>query len=416
MPDKKELLQIIVVKTLLAVVIFAGVGTIIIGGGLLVGKRSKISEPVEPSQKKVVEVIEKEDTSEWNIYNNPEVDFTFKYPEDWEIIADYFYETAAGSRADAPTVILRKIGNENVNNEIAINARQYSCEEEIGKCVDLHNVYIGTHSKDQEILETFDQILSTFKFIEKEGGMDWLPLNSLYFLSLVSSDNQKVVWTENKFRENKMNSKLMLADLDGQNKKTLLEKNLDGEKYFNPVRWSNSNEEIYFSEQHGGLGGYIIFSGPSNLSKINIYTGKSECLFEESNRISHIGDISPNEEFIAYFPRIDGNPKLVIKNMKTGKENMVDIPINEGFKNGGNTHFSPDNKHIVYNIAHGDPDNEYYRTIIVNSFGKNQRVIIDNSQKIYIATGWISNNEILLRDHNNTDYVIDIDGRNLRKK
>ena len=36
---KKESLSIMIVKTLLAVIIFAGVGTIIIGGGLLIGKQ-----------------------------------------------------------------------------------------------------------------------------------------------------------------------------------------------------------------------------------------------------------------------------------------------------------------------------------------------------------------------------------------
>jgi len=46
---KKEPLSIITVKTLLAVIIFAGVGTIIVGGGWLIGMRGKVSnnEPVK---------------------------------------------------------------------------------------------------------------------------------------------------------------------------------------------------------------------------------------------------------------------------------------------------------------------------------------------------------------------------------
>ena len=39
MPNKKEPLSLIVIKTLLAVIIFTGVGTIIIGGGWLIGKQ-----------------------------------------------------------------------------------------------------------------------------------------------------------------------------------------------------------------------------------------------------------------------------------------------------------------------------------------------------------------------------------------
>jgi len=194
----------------------------------------------------------------------------------------------------------------------------------------------------------------------------------------------------------------------------LLEKDLDGENYLNPIKWSNSNEEIYFSEQYGGLGGYIIFSGPNNLSKINIQTGESERLFELKG--GYIGDISPNEKIIAYFLRMDGNSKLVIKNIKTSEENIVDIPIEKGFKGGGNAHFSSDNKYLVYNIAHWDPDDEYYQTIVIGSTGKEQRVIIDDSQKIYKAMGWISDDEILLHGPDDMDYIIDINGNNLRKK
>ncbi len=228
---------------------------------------------------------------------------------------------------------------------------------------------------------------------------------------IVSSDDQKIVWVEtNPWDETvKMNSKLMLAGLDGQNEKILLEKNFDCEEYFKPIKWSNSNEEIYFVNQPGGIGGYIIFGGTIGLSKINIYTGKLECLFKNG----YIGDISPNEEFISYF-RGGDNPKLIIRNMITDKENIFNIPIEENFRGGGDAHFSPDSKYLVYNIAHWDPDDEYFRTIVVNSTGKEQKTIIDDPQKGYEVIGWASNDKILLRNFGSI-YIIDIDGSNLRK-
>ncbi len=52
MKNKKEPLSIMIVKTLLAVVIFTGIGTIIIGGAYLIGKQSVISLPYyQPSDK-----------------------------------------------------------------------------------------------------------------------------------------------------------------------------------------------------------------------------------------------------------------------------------------------------------------------------------------------------------------------------
>ena len=53
MKNKKEPLSLITVKTLLAVIIFTGVGMIIVGGGWLIGKQGKVSEPISgvPAEK-----------------------------------------------------------------------------------------------------------------------------------------------------------------------------------------------------------------------------------------------------------------------------------------------------------------------------------------------------------------------------
>lgn len=63
---KKEPLSIIIVKTLLAVIIFAGIGTIIVGGAWLIGKQGVISEPLkliqqQPAEDKVTITTDKTD-------------------------------------------------------------------------------------------------------------------------------------------------------------------------------------------------------------------------------------------------------------------------------------------------------------------------------------------------------------------
>ena len=52
---KKEPLSLIVIKTLLAVIIFTGVGTIIVGGGWLIGNYEKISKPIKSTQQQLIE-------------------------------------------------------------------------------------------------------------------------------------------------------------------------------------------------------------------------------------------------------------------------------------------------------------------------------------------------------------------------
>ena len=110
-------------------------------------------------------IINEIDISDWKTYNNSETDFTFKYPKNWEIVNDYFYETLSGSRAERRTVNLKRNIENKMNNWILINQRQFLCDQ--GKCEMIAGNEIGTYSKDFEVLNVFDQIVSTFKFIEK---------------------------------------------------------------------------------------------------------------------------------------------------------------------------------------------------------------------------------------------------------
>ena len=73
MTNKKEPLSIIAVKTLLAVIIFAGIGTIIIGGGLLIGERGKISD-----RKQEVKYCEKDSDCGWGTIQSDPLRFGCK--------------------------------------------------------------------------------------------------------------------------------------------------------------------------------------------------------------------------------------------------------------------------------------------------------------------------------------------------
>jgi hypothetical protein len=96
---------------------------------------------------------------EWQTYANPEAGFTFDYPLDWVVEEEYFYETAAGVRADQRTVVLKQAGNDEPNDRITINPRQFQCE--FGSCVEVGDTLIATYSTDPDVLAAFDTIEST---------------------------------------------------------------------------------------------------------------------------------------------------------------------------------------------------------------------------------------------------------------
>ncbi len=86
---KKEPLSVMTVKTLLAVIIFTGMGTIVIGGAWLIGKQGEISKPAKPSQEQPAEIIKeeiKDEITDWQTYRNGEYGFEFKYPEGWILV------------------------------------------------------------------------------------------------------------------------------------------------------------------------------------------------------------------------------------------------------------------------------------------------------------------------------------------
>lgn len=97
----------------------------------------------------------------WNIYSNPEAKFTFRYPKDWDIISEYFYETPAGFKSEEMTVTLGK----EEKGGISINLRQAMCSPPCW-CREVKDNIIQTCPKDSEALEVFNKVVSTFKVLD----------------------------------------------------------------------------------------------------------------------------------------------------------------------------------------------------------------------------------------------------------
>lgn len=170
---KQEPLSLNLTKTIMVVTIFVCFGALIGAIGYLAMK-SKTEPPVLPPVEKEESKI---DTSDWKIYNNPETDFTFKYPNNWEVKQDYLYKTAAGVEAESRTVILGPIGDKrseiiNINvPQIATGYNPNICEfKELCR-----GNYIVTCKKEPEILEVYHLIINSFKCIEDETAVIGIP-------------------------------------------------------------------------------------------------------------------------------------------------------------------------------------------------------------------------------------------------
>ena len=218
----KEPLSTITIKTLLAVAIFVGVGTIIVGGGLLIGNYGKVSEPIkeniiitnnETKEEIIVEEEIKDETADWKTYRNEEYGFEMKYPDDILLKESsniaiqlkkrinlsykdiYDFEVSVRSKdAIKPTssndfekleidfhkATWRKVLGLYYYEIVEIYTEDYAyeliftnwqiegCSSEIKDCKKtLENLNNQEKQTIKKHRQTLNQILSTFKFIEK---------------------------------------------------------------------------------------------------------------------------------------------------------------------------------------------------------------------------------------------------------
>jgi eight-cysteine-cluster-containing protein len=122
-------------------------------------------------------VFTADETTDWKTYFNPQDDFTFKYPQDWEIKYSYIYKTPAESKAKRSTVTLGKMGDKDYgmlseleSEWIFINSRQFPCTIEPCKCNHVEDLEVAICTEDLERLGIFKKLTSSVQIAEEFCG------------------------------------------------------------------------------------------------------------------------------------------------------------------------------------------------------------------------------------------------------
>ncbi len=96
----------------------------------------------------------------WNTYSNPNVKFTFQYPQNWEIRVDYFYKESA-----VPTIVVCRKSEE---KDVMVNCIQINMPQapQGKREIRIEGNYVALYSEEPELLAVYDKLITTFKFIK----------------------------------------------------------------------------------------------------------------------------------------------------------------------------------------------------------------------------------------------------------
>ena len=230
---------------------------------------------------------------------------------------------------------------------------------------------------------------------------------------VMSDDETKVAWTTQQLFEGAtgfvIESKLFVADVESEVVTELYATSFENrEAYLLPVRWSNDLENLYFTEEPSGLGGYILFKSWYDLKRINL---------ESKEIISYGGgiyDISTDEQLLTKVTTYASGEVSILAQKLVGEENYSFlIPLEGGFTSAGNVYLSPSGTRIAYDLVANNPDEEKYRVVVGNLADGETVTVVEQADFFPNVVRWLDD-ETLLLDANGVYYLVNADGSDLR--
>ena len=243
---------------------------------------------------------------------------------------------------------------------------------------------------------------------------------------LLSPEGSKIAWNVNVITglspedagTSRQRHIIYRADIDGKNRKLVLEQNYDVTGIFADAtedrrlfRWSRTNPEwIYFTRFEGKQLG-VVHSG---LYRCNIRTGSLEVV---DDTIEEVLALSEDDTLAAYTPNEGSccgginqtNNQVIVKNLKTGKgsvvfdewEEFANKPLEPGEEGIGeeimpaSAFFSPDGKRLAITVRRWSSSSSVPSRVMTIA-----RKIKSGGRGGYMegrcALGWLDNRRVLL--------------------
>lgn len=195
-------------------------------------------------------------------------------------------------------------------------------------------------------------------------------------------------------------SSLMIANTDGSNIQTLLTVD-SGTPAIQLVAelWSDDGQSVYFSKEPVGIGGYILFSGASNLYKIDITTNQVTDIIpipSSTQVLDCLDAISLDHLYVADHCTPEA---ITITDLRDGTVTAIQAPVEvTSYKYMGSARFSPSGNQVAFAMARGNPDDEYGWVAVGSSSGGSAKLILtSDADTYYNVLGWLNDNTLLVQ-------------------
>jgi hypothetical protein len=225
---------------------------------------------------------------------------------------------------------------------------------------------------------------------------------------------------------NSQTTSLQIANPDGSNLETLLtaEAGSDGPIQLVAEFWSADGQSLYFSKEPVGIGGYILFSGASNLYKIDLATKNVTEIIPQTLPTSPqicLDAISGDYQFVA-----DHCAKgvITVRNLQTGSTTTIAAPTDITlYKVMGSARFSPTGDRVAFALAKSDPNSEQGWVALGQSAGgPAKKILTSDPGSYFIVQGWLDDHTLLVQMNtvgkpnvDNQLFTVEVNGNNLTK-
>jgi tricorn protease-like protein len=149
------------------------------------------------------------------------------------------------------------------------------------------------------------------------------------------------------------------------------------------------------------LGGYIPFSGGSNLYKISVVTKDITEIIPQTPLTSPqtcLDAISGDYRFVA--DHCVQNV-ITIRDIQNGETTTIQTPADAaGYRLLGRARFSPDSNRVAFALAQGDPSNERGWVAVGDSTGGLAKLIlVGEAGSYYTVQGWLDDQTVLVQSN-----------------